>query len=168
MARNQSAGPDPTAVHRHHRERETSSHGRRLAQLDTPGQAENEKRTRRQRMCKQRTRKQRTCKPRTRKPGPSFCFCCEGTTVLIGALHLSGAKRGPSIIHAAETANPQPQLPNRNARSRADRSQPPAHEAEREGFEPSVRGNAHTLSRRAPSTTRTPLQQRIARHQPLG
>ncbi len=30
--------------------------------------------------------------------------------------------------------------------------------AEREGFEPSIRVNVYTLSRRAPSTTRTPLQ----------
>jgi hypothetical protein len=30
--------------------------------------------------------------------------------------------------------------------------------AEREGFEPSVRLPAHTLSKRAPSATRTPLQ----------
>ena len=30
--------------------------------------------------------------------------------------------------------------------------------AEREGFEPSIRGTVYTLSRRAPSTTRTPLQ----------
>ncbi len=30
--------------------------------------------------------------------------------------------------------------------------------AEREGFEPSVRVNVHTLSRRAPSTTQTPLR----------
>ena len=30
--------------------------------------------------------------------------------------------------------------------------------AEREGFEPSVRVNAHTLSKRAPSATQTPLQ----------
>ena len=30
--------------------------------------------------------------------------------------------------------------------------------AEREGFEPSVRLPLHTLSKRAPSTTRTPLQ----------
>ena len=30
--------------------------------------------------------------------------------------------------------------------------------AEREGFEPSVRVSVHTLSRRAPSATRTPLQ----------
>ena len=35
--------------------------------------------------------------------------------------------------------------------------------AEREGFEPSVRINVHTLSRRAPSATRTPLRKPIYR-----
>ena len=33
--------------------------------------------------------------------------------------------------------------------------------AEREGFEPSVAFRLHTLSRRAPSTTRTPLQKTL-------
>jgi hypothetical protein len=40
--------------------------------------------------------------------------------------------------------------------------------AEREGFEPSVRLPAHTLSKRAPSATRTPLQCRLPLNAPVG
>ncbi len=37
---------------------------------------------------------------------------------------------------------------------------PPYKMAEREGFEPSIRVNVYTLSRRAPSTARTSLRDR--------
>ena len=48
--------------------------------------------------------------------------------------------------------------------SQSGRSQ----DAEREGFEPSVRLPAHTLSKRAPSATRTPLPCRLPLNAPVG
>ncbi len=58
-------------------------------------------------------------------------------------------------------AGPWPREPRRTLSTRAMESSALGLEAEREGFEPSVRFHAHTISSRAPSTTRSPLQVRL-------
>ncbi len=68
---------------------------------------------------------------------------------------LRAVKNASCIFNRTEGSSSKPPCPPNKKRPHKGVS---FYLAEREGFEPSIRANVYTLSRRAPSAARTPLQ----------